>query len=120
MQFLWHKWHTHGHKWTNRLTLVFVKTLLQLKRIVKSKFGINAIFIIVILIKYFHKSLHQLFSFHYLRVAREKIKVSKIAYKGFRSILVSCRKHMENDPTSNMLFADNFLKASYVEIAKNS
>jgi len=43
-----------------------------------------------------------------------------MAYKGFRSILVSCRKHMENDPTSNMLFADNFLKASYVEIAKNS
>ena len=50
----------------------------------------------------------------------KKIKVSKMAYKGFRSILVSCRKHMENDPTSNMLFADNFLKASYVEIAKNS
>ena len=38
------KWHTQGCKWTNRRTLVYVKLILQLKRIVKLKFGINAIF----------------------------------------------------------------------------
>ena len=28
----------------------------------------------------------------------KKIRVSKNAYNGFKCILVSCRKHMENDP----------------------